>query len=116
MIFKNGKCIDIKKELRELHREEPQVTNHRLIMRGCIMGYELADIQKFVVKNSQENMDEKLKKALGANAKLGMADLLTQCYMLCIDLGWDFEDVQVLGLEHLKERHVEIKRDGWGEK
>ena len=116
MIFKNGTCTDLKKEFVALHREEPTVNNKRLVMRGSIMGYELGDIQKFVVKNSQENLDEKIKKALGANAKLGMADLLAQCYMLCLDLGWDFEDIQLLGLEHLKERHVEIKRDGWGEK
>lgn len=116
MIFKNGECIDTKKEFIRLHQEEPECTLHRIIMRSAIMGYELADIQKFAVKNAQENMDKDIKRALGANAKLGMADLLAQCQMFCIDLGWDFEEIQILGLEHLKERHVEIKRDGWGEK
>lgn len=115
MIFKNGTCVDLKKEFIALHRDEPAATNQRIVMRSSIMGYELGDIQKFAVKNSQEKLDIKIKKALGANAKLGMADLLAQCYMFCLDNGWDFEEIQLLGLEHLKERHVEIKRDGWGE-
>ncbi len=115
MIFKNGICIDLNKEHMRLHQQEPKGTKHRLILRSSIMGYELGDIQKFAVKNSQENMDADIKRALGANARLGMADLITQCHMFCLDMGWDFEDIQIMGLEHLKERHVEIKRDGWGE-
>ena len=116
MMFKDGAIIDVKKEFKALHVSEPAVTNSRKVMRTSIMGYELGDIQKFAVKNSQEHLDIKIKKALEANAKLGMADLIAQCHMFCLDFGWDFEAIQLLGLEHLRERHVEIERDGWGEK
>lgn len=115
MIFKNGECIDLKKEFISLHRVEPKSTDHKKIMRTNIMGYELGDIQRFTNKNAQKNLDLKSKKILEANAKLGMADLLAQCYMICLDMNWDFEEIQLLGLDHLKERHVEIERDGWGE-
>ncbi len=115
MLFKDGKPIDLRKEFIGLHRIEPDSTDSKKIMRTNIMGYELGDIQRFTNKNAQKNLDTKSKKILEANAKLGMADLLAQCYMLCLDMNWNFEEIQLLGLDHLRERQVEIQRDGWGE-
>lgn len=118
MIFPNrGKdSIEITKELRALRRVEPSNSPQRTILRSAIMGYELGDIQKFAVKYAQQNLDSNIKKGLEENAKLGMADLVIQLRMFCEDMGWEFDSIQALGLEHLKERHEELKVDGWADK
>ena len=118
MIFlKNGtEVVEITKELRRLYNKEPAKSRQREILRSAIMGYELADIQKFTVKNAQANLPVNIKSGLEANAKLGMADLITQCRMLCFDFYWNFDEIQNMGLKHLKERHVELKRDGFADK
>lgn len=38
-----------------------------------------------------------------------------ETHMLCISLGWDFEELRKLGAQHLAERHTDFKRDGWSE-
>lgn len=58
---------------------------------------------------------ETVVNAMEHEAKLGMADLITQCRMLCLDCNWDFDELQILGLEHLKERHEDFKKDGFSE-
>ena len=114
--LKNGQIeIEITKELRRLHAQEPRKSNQRFILRTNIMGYELGDLQKYTTKNAQENLPEQIKKGLEANAKLAMADLIIQCRMLCMDQYWNFDEIQKLGLNHLKERHLDFEKDGYGE-
>ncbi len=115
MLFKNGNVVDINKEFKTLHIEEPVSTDMRKILRTNIMGYELGHIQQFTNNNAHESLDSKTKKVFEGNAKLGMADLIAQCRMLCLDCGWDFDDIQLMGLDHLKERHDDFKKIGWGE-
>ena len=107
--------VGITKELRILRAREPGDSPGKRILRTNIMGYELGNIQEYTTKNSQKHLDPMIKKGLEENAKLGMADLITQCRMLCLDAGWDFDKIQKLGLDHLKERHEDFKKDGFGE-
>lgn len=112
----NGKIVvEISKELRKLRAQEPAHNAARSIMRTAIMGYELADIQKFAVRSAPHTVDRQIEIGMRENAKLGMADLVTQCRMFCLDHYWCFDEIQLMGLEHLQERHVDFKRDGFGE-
>ena len=112
----NGKeVVEISKELQRLHNREPPHNNQSKIVRTSIMGYELGHIQQFAVKNIQKNLDPTIKRGLEEEAKLGMADLIITCRMFCIDNFWSFDEIQKLGLDHLKERHEEFKKDGFAQ-
>ncbi|MCK4527997.1 hypothetical protein KAW18_11565 [candidate division WOR-3 bacterium] len=114
--LKNGKeVVQISKELRRLRNQEPQSSDTKNIIRTNIMGYELGAIQQFTTKNSQSNLPEPIKRGLEAEAKLGMADLIIQCRMLCLDMYWNFDEIQKIGLQHLKERHEDFKKEGFAE-
>lgn len=114
--LKNGKeVVQISKELRRLRNQEPQSSDTKNIIRTNIMGYELGAIQEFTTKNAQNGLDPVIKKGYEANAKLGMADLIIQCRMLCLDNYWEFDEIQKLGLQHLKERHEDFKKEGFAE-
>lgn len=109
--------VDITKELIKLRKNEPPNSPFKSVMRSNIMGYELGAIQEFTAKNTQENLPQHIKLGLKDEAMLGMADLITQCRMLCLDTpGWNFDKIQKLGLDHLKERHEDFKKDGFGGK
>jgi len=108
--------VEITKELMKLRRAEPSVTPAKLILRTNIMGYELGAIQEFSTKNSQEHLPEYIKQGLKDEAMLGMADLIIQCRMLCLDIPmWNFDVIQKMGLDHLIERHEDFKKDGFGD-
>jgi len=107
---------DMMAELRKLYGDEPHIDGHqRLILRVVIMGYELGAIQEAVLRNASERLPDNIKRGHIENGKLGMADLLTQLKMLCFELGWDYRAIERLGVEHLKERHVDFKKEGWCE-
>lgn len=107
--------VEITKELEKLRRAEPPNSTHKMILRTNIMGYELGAIQEFTSKNSQEQLPDYIKQGLKDEAMLGMADLITQCRMLCLDVDdWNFDEIQKLGLDHLKERHKDFKKEGFG--
>ena len=107
---------DIIKELIELKNQEPHSDDAKtLILRGCICGYELGDIQRALLMNSRTGIDSNVRHGYLENGKLGMADLITQLRMICVTLGWSFKDIQDMGMTHLKERHVELDNDGWSE-
>ena len=114
-LHRGKEVVEISKELRRLHNQEPPHTNTTKIIRTNIMGYELGAIQQFTTKNNQKSLDPIIKKGLEEEAKLGMADLIITCRMLCIDNFWSFDEIQKLGLEHLKERHKEFKSDGFAQ-
>lgn len=107
---------DIIKRLMDIKDKEPYTDDARtLIMRGCICGYELGAIQQAIMRNSAEHLDPVVKAGHMANAKLGMADLIVQLRMICITLNWSFKDIQDMGINHLKERHAELDKDGWSD-
>jgi hypothetical protein len=114
MFFLKKDMVEISKELRVLRNQEPTSTPQKDIMRAAIMGYELGAIQQYTIRNAAKDYPEILKKGYEANAKLGMADLIIQCRMFCLDHYWNFDEIQKLGMTHLKERHEDFKREGWG--
>lgn len=107
---------DLHEKLLELRKHEPKDSKQRHILRGCIMGYELGAVQQAIKQDAQENLDPNIKKGYIENGKLGMADLITQLKMLCLDMGWDYKEIERLGVEHLVERHEDFKKEGWAEK
>lgn len=70
---------------------------------SLIMTYELGDFVKCLVKSASYSYDEKLAKAFLTEAKIGLADMLTQARLLCELLGWQFEEVKALGQERYEE-------------
>lgn len=66
-----------------------------------ILTYELGDLARGLIY-----MKRYPDKADGyrGEAKLGMADLLAQCIVLCEREGWDFDEILELGIEHCIEK------------
>ena len=107
---------DIVNTLKKLKENEPHAEVEKtLILRGCICGYELGDIQRAILMNSRKGLLPTVRNGYLENGKLGMADLITQLRMICIEMNWSFKDIQALGIEHLKERHTELEKDGWSD-
>lgn len=48
-----------------------------------------------------------------ADMQLAIGDSITQLKMLCIDMGFDPEEIERLGNEHTKERFEDFKNRGW---
>lgn len=78
--------------------------------RLAIIHYELGDLTKDLTY-AHRFPDE--KEAHLANAKLSLADLLTQLSLLCVELGFDEGEIRELGLEHIMERFEEFKKRRW---
>ena len=118
MIFPNNgnRTVEITKSLKKIRRLEPPKDQQQLVTRAAIMGYELGDLQQFAVYNARSNMDPHVLWSYQENAKLALADLLIQARMVCMDMSWDFDTIQELGLQHLQERMSEIQQDGFAEK
>ncbi|WP_292486429.1 hypothetical protein [Methanohalobium sp.] len=118
MIFPgNGnRAVEITKSLKKIRRLEPPTGKQQLVTRAAIMGYKLGDLQQFAVYNARSNMDSQILSSYQENAKLALANLVTQARMFCMDMGWDFDSIQELGLQHLQERMSEIQQDGFAEK
>ena len=111
-----GKVVEISRELRRLRAREPPHSNKTDILRTTIMGYELGAIQQYTVRVAHKTLHDDMRRGLEENAKLGMADLVTQLRMYCIDNHWNFNDIQAMGLQHLKEQHEIWKMEKWGDK
>jgi hypothetical protein len=94
---------------KEFRTKEPKAP---IFFRLSVIAYELGDLHRdivFMVRFPSE------KAAHLANAKLSLADLMTQLTLLCDELGFDEDEIRSLGWEHLKERYNEFKRRGWVE-
>ena len=104
---------DIDEGLIELKGNEP--TSDNQFFRMSIIGYELGDLHRAIAYSARFKDDEKMRIAHLANGKLAMADLLTQLDLLCLTFGWDFNKLRRLGIDHLRERHDDFRRDGWSE-
>jgi hypothetical protein len=102
---------DVDKLLIQLKKNEPTSDNE--FFRLAIIAYEMGDLNRSIVYAERFRNDEKARIAHLANGKLAMADVLAQLYLLCISLGWNFYDIRRLGVEHLKERQEDFKRQGW---
>ncbi len=125
--LRGGECyfVDndeiIERNLRELKKNEPTSDNE--LFRLAIINYELGDLNRAIVyANRFRDSDKALfrdgfknEEAILAEGKLAMADLLTMLNMLCITMNWDFTEMRKLGMEHLKEREKDFKRDDWSE-
>jgi hypothetical protein len=97
----------------ELKNNEP--TSDNQFFRLAIIAYEVGDINRSIVYAERFKEDKDARIAYLANGKLAMADALTQLYLLCQSLGWNFHELRKLGAEHLKERHYDFKEQGWSE-
>lgn len=115
---KNRRCNEDIKETKdigelliELKRNEP--TSDNQFFRLAILAYEIGDLNRSIVYAERFRDDEKTRIAHLAHGKLAMADALTQLYLLCISLGWDFDKLRELGVQHLKERQQDFKIQEW---
>lgn len=104
---------NIDKFLEELKKNEPSSDNK--LFRMSIIAYEIGDLHRAIAYATRFKDDEKAKTAYLANGKLALADALTQLYLLCLSLEWNFNQLRELGALHLQERHEDFKRDGWSE-
>lgn len=108
------KSIDeIDKLLKELKNNEP--TSDNLLYRLSIIAYEMGDLNRSIVYMERFKEDKKIRAGYSGNGKLAIADVLTQLYLLCVSLGWDFHELRKLGAEHLKERQEDFKCQGWND-
>lgn len=71
-----------------------------------IITYELGDLHKCVVYS--ETRYPHLKEAYMAEAKIALADIITQTRLLAEMLGADFETLMVDGEERFRERMEEM--------
>ena len=104
---------DTDKLLIELKKNEP--TSDNQFFRLAILAYEIGDLNRSIVYAERFKNDDKARIAYLANGKLAMADILTQLYLLCRSIGWDFHELRKLGAQHLKERQEDFKIQGWSE-
>lgn len=112
LLNKDGEFTEITKELRKIRVYEPD-SSFKSVVRTAIVQYEFAAVSEYIVKKMQIKLPIGIKKGLEEEAKLGMADTITQCRMICLDQGWVFDKLQLLGLEHLKERSKDFKKEGY---
>lgn len=112
-ICKSKKLEDIDRLLSELKKNEPGSDDQ--FFRLSIIAYEIGDLHRSIVYANRFKDDKKIKIAHLAHGKLALADVLTQLYLLCLSLEWDFNQLRELGVLHLQERHEDFKRDGWSE-
>lgn len=104
---------DVDQLLSELKKNEPSSDDQ--FFRLSIIAYEIGDLHRAAVYANRFKDDEKMRIAHLAHGKLALADVLTQLYLLCLSLDWDFNKLRELGALHLQERHEDFKRDGWSE-
>ena len=104
---------EVDKLLKILKKNEP--TSDNLFYRLSIIAYEIGDLHKAVVYAERFKNDPKIRASYLANGKLAMADSLTQLFLLCETLGWDFYKLRKLGAEHLEERHKDFEQNRWSD-
>jgi len=110
----NGDTFFLEEELRMLRDKDKNKGN--LNFRLNIIEYELGDLSRATVYaqcfNSCTFKEKKINdKAIMGEGKLAMADLLIQLNFYCLEVGWSFDELRKLGLQHLKERYKDFERD-----
>jgi len=124
----NCKRSDVDDLLKYLKSQEPNSDD--LFFRLAIIEYEWGDLNRAIVYAERFTNNETMYKVsdnkkimfkggfkdrsvILSEGKLAMADMLTQLYLLSLSLGWDWNEIRKLGVQHLEERHEDLKRDGW---
>ena len=87
---------------RDLHHHSKAI-NHSTPMRMMIISYELGDLHRALFRYTF--LTERLGDPRGykGEAKLAIADILTQLRILLFELGLDWDEVVELGEDHLIE-------------
>jgi hypothetical protein len=91
----------------ETNMTEPK-TN--IFFRLCIIAYEFGDLCRDIVYAHRFPNEH---EAHMANAKLSLADLLTQLSIICKELGFNETELRELGVQHLREKHREFEKRRW---
>jgi len=81
-----------------------------IFFRLCIITYEFGDLSKDIAYAYRFPNEH---EAHMANAKLSLADLLTQLSILCKELGFNESELRELGFQHLREKFKEFEKRGW---
>ena len=81
------------------------------IWTTTIMTYELGSVVRGLVKARLKRLsgDHKGEKAYLAEARIELADLITQCHFLAEQMKWDRADLIQDGVERFEERMREIE-------
>ncbi len=103
----NGNERYYEKELFELRMKEKKNT---IEGRLNIVTYELGKAVHSIYYSLRFPNDKNVHLK---EAKLELGDLITQINMLCQELGFEFDDVRSLGLEHIKERYEDFEINKW---
>lgn len=76
-----------------------------------IMSYELGSVVKGLVYAGHKEVhgEEKSVRAHLANARIGLADLITQCHVLAEQMGWNWLELKNDGRERFEERMRELE-------
>jgi len=118
---KEIQASSFERRLQKLKNNEP--TSDNLFFRTNIIMYEFGDLCRSIVyserfKNNNKTLFRngfKDTNVILSEGKLAMADMITQLRMLCLSLGWNFDDLSELGIKHLEERQQDFNRDRWNE-
>jgi hypothetical protein len=78
--------------------------------RMLILQHEIGEAGYCIMKAKRFPADE---AGYLAAAKLGIADAMVQIEMLCLDLGFDPDEIKRLGLQHTYDRFKDFKAKGW---
>lgn len=80
------------------HRSNPNETS---LETTNVINYELGDLVKMLFYSK---LYPDRKRAYMIEAKIAMSDLITQCRLLCMREGWNFEELMTLGDGRMRER------------
>lgn len=89
--------MKISKLLKELNPNEP------LSDTILVFIYELGDLAKCIHRINREKDDE-IKRGYLAEAKKALADVITQTRLICERLGFNFEDLKLLGEQEMEDK------------
>jgi hypothetical protein len=94
---------------KEFRAKEPKA---HIFFRLSVISYELGDLHRDIAFMNRFPME---KDAHKINAKLSLADMIVQIFLLCDELGFDERELEELGWRHLEERYKEFESRGWTE-
>jgi len=83
------------------------------ILRLSIMEYTFGYLVKDLVYKNRFRNNPKDYGVYKAHSKLAFANALIQWKLMCEQLGFDWDEMLVLGQEHLEERYKDFMEDGW---
>lgn len=81
----------------------PKAVHQPIPMRMMIVSYELGDLQRALFRIVWLKERSKDFRGYVGEAKLGVADIITQLRILLHELGIDWDEMVELGEEHLLE-------------